>query len=277
MPLKPGRLEQKGAAIHLVMSPDSDDGIIDAIAFADYIRDTIKMVRLNMESVAEEKRQDVGTVRYAITKIKMESPLDALLTPMVAYADKEILETAQRRHVSWAAKIKSGTFPQEMNYAIQRGYQQLSETAAKNRFTTQLTTEGVSAVIDKTLKNTLDLEVLKDQYAKGTLRGYIRAYHSAGKHYIRIYPRGTGPSITCSFSEELHGRAVRNFIDKYVQVQGQVRYRPNAYRPYYMQLRTIEFIDVEKAPRWRDMMGAFANVPLSGKSEDLVRADRDDW
>jgi hypothetical protein len=276
MPLKPGRLEQPGQPVRLRYVADSPTGEIDALGFSDYLRETIHALQLTTETVADETGHVIEHIRYVVAELRMASPAEVVLIPQTSFADRKVVRAAQDRYVHWVSKLNEGTVPAEMDFATLRVYHKLGDIANRHRFTAETKANGSEASVGPRLKDKLDLELQKDQYSKGTVRGYIRSYHSAGRRFIRIYPR-VGPSLPCRFLEGKHGKTVRNLIDRYVQVEGTLRFRPSAYHPYHMDMQQIEWIDVDSAPTFREMIGAFAGAFPSLPSEDVVRTDRDGW
>ena len=271
---KPGRIERKGTPITIRYSPEGAGGI-DAVAFADYLRDTIRALRLTAESVAGDADQSLGRVNYIVSRLNMQSPAEVELTPLARFASRRLVERSHHFHIKWISALEGGDVPSGVDFATLRAYRRLGEIAAKNNFRADVATNGHSATVTPDLKNRLDLELQKDQQSQGTIRGFIRSYHSAGRHFIRIYPR-VGRSVACRFRRSV-ANTVRNLIDRFVQVDGVLRFRPGEFNPYFMEMRNIEWIDTENAPTFLDMDGAFADADLRGSAVDLVRAARDGW
>jgi hypothetical protein len=70
---------------------------------------------------------------------------------------------------------------------------------------------------------------------------------------------------------------IRDLIDAFVEAEGDMRYRPAEYHPYFMKIATIRKLDTDAGPSFRDMQGAFPNIGIDRPPEETIGDARDDW
>jgi hypothetical protein len=271
MPRKPVATHARGSTVTLRYLPlAGDDAELDALGFAEYIAESIHALQITADLIAGRSIR----TRYTVARLGKSSPAIIVVTPVVGVADVVVVEAAQVKHVLTLEEIQAGRIPSYLDLPALRRYQRLGQIAKRGGFETSVETGNASVVSGGGLKDRLDLALKRDQFTTGTARGCIRSYHAAGsRRLIRLYPR-TGPALTCSFRERDRA-SVRALIDKNVEVAGKMRYRPNEYFPYFLEIDTIS--QILPGPTFREMTGFAPAMTGDVAPEDFIRERRNGW
>lgn len=204
------------------------------------------------------------------------SPATAVLKARVSKGEAGILDRAQKQFVQAIQIINDGGVPEFLDYPTLRTYKELGNVARKGRFVNHVRLNGTGADVSETLKVRLDLELKKDQFMIGSIRGTLKSYSSEGRNLLRIFPR-TGPPVTCEFRNK-HKEKASRLVEQNVEVVGKMRYRPNAYHPYYMYIKDIDPVArPANVPTLASLRG-MPTRPADGEpSEDFIRELRRAW
>ena len=270
---KPPIVEKQGPPLTLEYRPlGGNRAEVDAFAFADYLKESLAALRHTAELLAGRKVH----LHYTLSGLQKQSPALVEVTPRVPVAEIPLISEAQEKHIHTIQELQSGKIPAFLDFPALQIYQRLGTIAKKHRFVAEVRVNRASVVAGADLKDRLDLELLKDQWVYGTIRGWLRAYYAArGHRLIRLYPR-SGPPLVCHFRPSQKEK-VRELIETFVEAAGRMRYRPNSYHPDYMEIDKISSYGADAAPTFREMDG-FVPDPAEGPaSEDLVREMRDEW
>jgi hypothetical protein len=246
---------------------------VGAVAFAESIILAVRALRQTATLLAEGRRLHV---QYEIADLTHSSPATAVLQARVSRQEAGIVNRAQQQFVQAIQIINDGGVPDFLDYPTLRTYKELGNVARKGGFVNRVRLNGSAADISAGLKDRLDLELSKDQFMVGTIRGTLKSYSTEGRNLLRIFPR-TSPPVTCEFRSKLKERASR-LVEQDVEVVGKMRYRPNAYHPYYMYIKDINPASRPTGVISLASLRGMPTTPAEGaSSEDLIREQRRAW
>lgn len=270
---RPAPIVREGPPLTLVYEPLGGEAAeMDALAFASFLTESVRALRQIAVLISGKPVQ----VQYTISDLDKNSPDLVKLTPRVRLEDVPLIEQAQVQHIRTVAALQEGRVLSDLDFPALQTYLRLGGIAKTHRFVARVQTNGASAQVSRVLKDRLDLELKKDVWAYGSVRGRVRSYHAAGwRRLIRLYPR-VGPAVVCHFKRE-HQEMVVSLIEKFAMAEGRMRYRPNEYHPYHMEIESISEIDRSGAPTFADMEGFARNLAGDTPAEDFIREARDEW
>jgi hypothetical protein len=247
---------------------------VEAEAFAETIMTTIRALRQTASLLAHGER--TVSIVYEIADLSHSSPATAVFRARVATSDMPLLERTQEHFVESIEQIKSGRLPEHLDYPTLQTYKRLGAIAERGRFVNHVQTDGRRADVSVVLKTRLDLELQKDRIVHGSISGKLKAYSTQGRNLIRVFPR-TAPPVTCEFRDQDQSKVAR-LIEKEVVVVGRMRYRPNAYYPYFMRIEGVEPFKQPSEGLMLPRLRAESSQPVDGEaSENWIRKLRRAW
>ncbi len=266
--------EATGPELTLRFEPlEGDTADVGAIAFAESIILAVKALRQTAALLSNGKGV---SVEYEIADLKHSSPATCVLKPRFPIRYGELVDRAQHAFVESMDKIASGEVPEFLDYPTLSAYKELARITSKGRFTNNVRLNGTSAAVSQAVETRLQLELEKDRFMIGAIHGRVRKYSSASKNLIRVFPR-TSPPVTCEFKDKLRAE-VSALVEKDVIVEGRMRYRPNAFHPYNMTIRTIRLAEPQEARPSLAVLRGNVSEPATGEaSENLIRELRRAW
>lgn len=250
-----------------------DDADVGAVAFAESIILAVKALR---QTAALLSNGQAVSIEYEVADLRHSSPATCVLKPRFAIRHRELVTQAQEMLVQSIGDISRGSVPDFLDYPTLNAYKELAKVAGKGGFVNNLSLEGESANVSTAIEERLDIELGKDRFMVGTVQGTVRKYSSATRNLIRVFPRAA-PPVTCEFKSRLRAE-VSLLVERDVIVEGRMRYRPNAYHPYYMHIRSIQLAERPAAsPSLASLRGDNLG-PSDGRApEEMIREIRRAW
>lgn len=271
---KPRPREVTGPPLKLTYHHHGGDDVpMNAVAFAEYLIESIKAVKQTANLLAGR----VVPIEYKVEHLTKNSPEFVSVVPHVPDTFEGLIYEAQVQHVRTMSEMEDGRIPAFLDFPARMTYRRLGKLSKEGRFATRVQANGVDVMAGAKVAETLSLHLASEATSYGRIRGHIQEYKSAGsKRLIRIFPR-VGQPLVGRFREADRTKILGMIDVAYVEAHGKMRFKSGEYEPYHMIIDSIEALNVEGAPTFADMQG-FAPDILGGRDmDDFIGATRNGW
>lgn len=240
----------------------------------------------------ESEVADTGTspIRYQVVDLTHQSPATVVLDLIPPRKGRDITAFVADNFIERIKHIQNGAIPENVASDMLDPYRRIGprfqkpRKAQKKPFERYLTLVSIATESDKVdITESLEPEIEKlvgpDEIEYGSIAGDLELINiHANVNTFRIYPVIGAKKVDCHFRKTDLQKAIAG-IGRYVEVQGELRYKRRDKFPYAVNATTIEIFPEEKdLPSILDLKGIAPKATDDMTSEEFVRRLRnDDW
>ena len=264
----------KRITIQLKGDPSDDEHLrlSDFIAQLDAIRGALSRLE---EQLASGER----ATYYRVVDLRHSSPATVVLEAVPFSMARDITPLVIGRFVDGLRRIRGGEIPSDFSYDVLESFKKLAAPLQKRVTQVSIASDGESVEITKSIEADIDRLVGPDEIQRGSISGTLELIniHASANHF-RIYPVVGPKKLDCHFPSAMLQLAIQG-INKYVRVDGELRYKRREKFPYKADVHSIEiFPDDEALPNIFDIRGIAPNATGEVSSEEFVSGlRRADW
>lgn len=224
---------------------------------------------------------DTPTVYYRVVGLSHQSPATITLEP-VAIKKKSIPSKKQkdyrgavnRRLFRNLNAIRKNKMPADTDLAVLESYKELSAPLGKELLKIDILNGRSSVSIDNNFTNGINNAVGEDKVMTGSITGVLDILNLHNTNKFTLHPIVGASRITGEFPNSLK-EEVKNSIEKYVRVYGDLYYKTKHPYPYKIDAQKIEIVTIrdpkELTARLR---GSVTNVPMDIPSDEFIHSQR---
>ncbi len=263
----------KRITIQLKGDPSDDEHLrlSDFISQLEAIRGALNRVE---EHITDS---DKRSVYYRVVDLRHTSPATIVLDAVPTDDSKDDLTSlVVDKFVGGIKLIKQGISPPGFTYDVLESFKKIAEPLRKRVSELSITTDGEAVEVTKEIEADIEKIVGPDEITRGSVSGTLEYFNvHAGANLFRIYPVIGPKKVECHFPTDLLSKALAG-VTKYVNVEGELRYKRNEPFAYAITVRDIEiFPDDEQLPSILDLRGIAPHATGNLTSEEFVRSIRD--
>jgi hypothetical protein len=261
------------------------------------LTDFIKQLELVRNALKQTERQmtgEEGRVYWRVVDLSHSSPATVTLEevlPRPTVKQQRIREkmTREERKASTAPPIidrfmaamsqirARAVIPENRrDLSLLESYRELSSVTEQHVASFQIEAKKKKINIDATFRKNIDTIIGPDELMEGSLTGMVEAINIHKTLRFNLYPVVGPTKVTGEFSADIK-REVINAIDRYVRVDGTLRYKGWAPYPHAIDVKTIEVLPSdEDLPTLGQLRGVAPDATGEMTSEEFVQAHRHD-
>ena len=219
------------------------------------------------------------TLLYRVVDLRLASPAVVTVEAQPTSPERDTREHVLSAYMSAVNQIKrTGVAPGWADRDLLEGLQKLAAPVGKAIRSSTVVRNGFRARFDKVLGARIAVILAPEHELRGSIEGRLEAINiHADTNEFRIFPRIGPQRVTCHFPAELKGVAI-NSIDKFVSVEGSLKYKSEAPFPHAIEVQSMRIIPPkDELPSIHDLRGIAPDATGVLTSEEFVRALREEW
>ena len=171
----------------------------------------------------------------------------------------------------------TGEIPAAWSRSIIDGVRDLLDPVGKSVARLSLSTEEKKLEIDTKYKVDFENKIQADFSSVGTVDGMLEAVNIHGKkNTVALYPTIGNNKIILEFDDQ-HLEKIKQLIGFYVEISGEMIYRWRDKYPYSGVISSIEHINDEGLPNFKELFGMAPNATKGVPAEDFIAGIRSEW
>jgi hypothetical protein len=240
-----------------------------SIAAADFIK---QIDALRQLLTLSDRRTNVDA---RIVKMHMNSPATVVMEPV---RDDGMLGASLRFFTDIEAVVLGGHAPASFDRPVFDALREFAAVVGKSVRSATIQVAGKSILIDVAARKRIEGVFGPDTSSEGTVDGMLEAVNVHGKkNTFGLYPIVGANRISCKFDERLLP-CVRPALGKYVQIEGELKYRWREKFPYEAMATKIDVLDDwEDQPSFTEILGIAPDATGGVACEEFVRKVRHGW
>ena len=176
------------------------------------------------------------------------------------------------------AVVLGGEAPPEFDRPVFDALKDFSAAIGKSVRSATIQVGGKSILIDLEARKRIEGVFGPDSSSEGTVDGMLEVINVHGKkNTFGLYPVVGSSRVSCKFEENLLPE-VRPNLGRYVQIEGELKYRWREKFPYEAFANKINALDDwDDQPSFIDILGLAPNATNGLPSEEFTRKERHGW
>ena len=262
------------------------------VRLADFIRQ-LELVRNALKHTEREMTGDEGRVYWRIVDLSHDSPATVVLEEVVPplslkeRRERQKLTPAERKaagpppiidhFIDVMREIRSKAAMPEgrRSLAVLESYRELSSATDNHMTSFQIEAKSQTVKIDDQFRRNIDAIIGPDELMEGSLTGVVEAINLHNTLRFNLYPVIGPKKVTGAFPEHLK-RSVIDAIDRYVRVEGTLRYKSWEPYPHAIDVTAVHPLpQSDDLPTLESLRGIAPNATGKLSSEEFVVASRD--
>jgi hypothetical protein len=266
----------KRITIQLKGSPADNEHLrlSDFIAQLDAIKGAL--TRLEESITGSEKR----SIYYRVVDLRHSSPATVVLdaAPTDDSLRNDVTNLVVDSFVGGIKKIRQGVMPKGFGYELLEAFRKIAQPMKKGVTEVTISTDDDRAEVTTDIEAQIDKLIGPDEIMRGSISGTLEYFNiHGGVNNFRIYPIVGPRKVDCHFATEMLPKALAG-VTKYVNVEGELRYKSSEPFAYAINVAGIEiFPDEDQLPSLLDLRGIAPAATGDLTSEDFVRSIRAKW
>lgn len=262
------------------------------VRLTEFIRQ-LELVRNALKQTEREMTGDEGRVYWRIVDLSHDSPATVVLEEVVPKLslkerrERQRLTPAERKaterppiidefiNVMRGIRLNAAVPEGRRSLAVLESYRELSSVTDKHIASFQIEAKSKTVKIDDRFRKNIDAIIGPDEIMEGSLNGVVEAINLHNTLRFNLYPVVGPKKVTGAFPEHLK-RKVIEAIDRYVRVEGTLRYKSWAPFPHAIDVTDIHVLPAEDdLPTLDSLRGIAPKATGTQSSEEFVLANRD--
>ena len=224
---------------------------------------------------------DTSTVYYRVVGLSHSSPAQITLEP-VTIKKKSVPKKRQRdyrgainrRLFSNLKAIRNNKMPANTDLAALESYKELSAPLGRELLKIDILNGRNSVAIDNNFSNGINTVVGEEKVMTGSITGVLDILNLHNTNKFTLHPIIGAPRITGEFPNSLK-EEVKNSIEKYVRVYGELYYKTKHPHPYKIDAQKIEIVTLRDPKELTTRLkGSVTNVPMDIPSDEFIHSQR---
>lgn len=210
-----------------------------------------------------------------IVKMHMNSPATVVMETVRADGG---LSTNFEFFTGIEAVVLGGAAPRDFDRPVFEALKEFAGVVGKRVRSATIEVGGKSILIDISARKRIEGVFGPDTSSEGIVDGMLEAVNVHGKqNTFGLYPVVGSSRVSCKFDEHLLPM-VRPALGKYVQIQGELKYRWREKFPHEALATKIDVLDDwEDQPSFTEILGMAPNATGGLPSEEFTRKERHGW
>lgn len=253
--------------VSAVIRPSGGDD--HSLSASDFVKQVDALRQLLALSEARE------TAEARIIKLHMNSPA-TIVMETIAAGDRPV--NLSQFFSGLEAIALGGDAPREFGRPVFEAFRDFAAVVGKSVRSATLEVAGRSILIDVEARKRIEGVFGADTSSEGMVDGMLEAVNVHGKkNTFGLYPIVGATRVSCKFDETLLP-SVRPALGKYVQIQGELKYRWREKFPFEAFATKIDVLDDwEEQPSFTSILGMAPNATGGLSSEEFTRNERHAW
>lgn len=216
-------------------------------------------------------------LKLLVTDLSHSSPATTTIKPVYDSEKEELSGVVLRSFAEIINSVVKENIPAETNYnALEKLKTFGAQVGKKLKSATIIINEEIFD-ITKNFSRTVENALERGDTCIGSVEGKLEQInvHGHDKHFT-VYPDIGPQKVRCIFPEKLRAEAI-NGIEKRVEVNGVLRFRPRAPFPHEITVQSITVQPPDsELPTFDDLLG-IAPIDDKRSSEEIIREQRNGW
>lgn len=235
--------------------------------------DFLKQIEALRQLLALSER--MGSIDARIIRMHMNSPATVVMEAI--RSDGGVARTIDF-FSGIEAVVMGGVAPRDFDRPVFEALKDFASVVGKSVRSATIVSGGRTILIDVAARKRIDDVFGPDTSAEGMVDGMLEAVNVHGKqNTFGLYPIVGASRVSCKFDQALLP-LVRPALGKYVQIQGELKYRWREKFPFEALATKIEVLeDFNEQPSFNEILGMAPNATGGLPSEEFTRKQRYGW
>lgn len=172
---------------------------------------------------------------------------------------------------------KDGIIPPDFDYDAAESYRQIVSPQHGHVASLRIANGQKSVTIDDKYEKKIDEAIGPDEFAEGSLTGTLDTVRLHNTKVFEIFPTVGPKKVVCHFPEHKK-EMVKQALERYVRVEGRLRYKHWDKFPHAIDVRDIEIYPTARdLPKLSDFFGIAPGLTGNLSEEEFLDKVRDGW
>lgn len=255
---------------------ESDDGYVRLNIFVTHLQN-LRNTLINVDRKVSGKKR--GSAYYRVIELDCSSSATIVIEAQPYIKNIDNREEVEKRFFEGMRQIKeTGTAPENLDRATLEQLKGLASQVGKTVASTTISNGEHTIELTEGLKAKIDVLLAEVDITEGSIEGVLEAINIHEEaNVFRIYPIVGPKKVSCHFPNRLREDAI-GAIDKFVSIEGTLKYAKNAPFPHEIKVSKIEAYPPEdELPSLEDLRGIAPEATGDMSSEEFVRKIRNEW